>query len=61
LLKAPCKDCPDRYLGCQDHCEKFKEYAVEHKRVRDLIKKQKQIDNDYYEIRNYHVRKDTRK
>lgn len=61
MLKAPCKDCPDRYFGCHDHCEKFKEYAIERKRVRDLMVKEKQTDSDYYEVRNYHLRKDTRK
>ena len=22
----PCKDCPDRYTACQDHCEKHKKW-----------------------------------
>lgn len=21
----PCKDCPDRYLGCHDHCRRYLE------------------------------------
>ena len=23
MLKAPCQDCPDRYLGCHDSCQKY--------------------------------------
>lgn len=22
-MKAPCKDCPDRYVGCHSQCEKY--------------------------------------
>lgn len=25
LVKFPCKDCSDRYLGCHGKCEKYKE------------------------------------
>ena len=25
-LKAPCKDCPDRALGCHDTCKKYLTY-----------------------------------
>jgi len=61
LLKAPCKDCPDRYLGCHDHCEKFKKYAEERKRLRELKAKNIQTSYDYSEIRHYRFRKDTHK
>lgn len=23
--QRPCKNCPDRYLGCHDHCERYLE------------------------------------
>ena len=61
MLKAPCKDCPDRYLGCHDHCDKFKEYDVERKRIRELKAKLGRTSFDYREIRNYRFRKDTHK
>lgn len=25
--QAPCKDCDERYLGCHDRCEKYKEFS----------------------------------
>ena len=56
-MKAPCKDCPDRYLGCHDHCEKYKEFDAERKRIHDISEKQHQIDYDYFRIRKHSVRK----
>lgn len=25
-MKIPCKDCPDRKLGCHGKCDKYSEY-----------------------------------
>lgn len=25
-IHAPCKDCPDRVLGCHSKCERYSEY-----------------------------------
>lgn len=25
-IKAPCKDCENRYVGCHDRCKKYQEY-----------------------------------
>lgn len=30
---APCKGCPDRHLYCHSECDKYKEYAIEKRRV----------------------------
>ncbi len=30
---APCKGCPDRVLGCHDHCPKYKEFKKEIERI----------------------------
>ena len=27
-IKAPCKNCPDRELGCHGKCEKYQEYRT---------------------------------
>lgn len=61
MLKAPCKNCNDRYLACHDNCEKYKEFNAERKRVQELASKQKQTSYDYFKVRKYHVRKETRK
>ena len=26
MKNAPCKDCPDRYVGCHSSCSKYKEF-----------------------------------
>lgn len=26
-METPCKDCPDREVGCHGECEKYKAYA----------------------------------
>ena len=28
-MKAPCKECQVRYLGCHDHCTQFSEWKAE--------------------------------
>lgn len=29
MVNAPCKDCPDRYLGCHSSCPKYIEFRKE--------------------------------
>ena len=29
-MKAPCYGCPDRYPGCHDHCDKYKEWKAKY-------------------------------
>lgn len=29
MMIAPCKDCPDRVVGCHGKCEKYQAYRVE--------------------------------
>ena len=26
MTKAPCKDCPDRVIGCHSNCERYKAF-----------------------------------
>ena len=49
-MKAPCKDCEKRYIGCHGRCEKYLEF----KRANDERLKQKslEIDADQYAIDN---------
>lgn len=37
---SPCKDCPDRQLGCHSLCEKYLAYA----RERDKINRNRQVN-----------------
>ncbi len=40
-MNAPCKDCPDRVLGCHSTCEKYKAFQTE--RDRELEKRMLEI------------------
>ena len=35
MKKAPCKDCPNRQVGCHSTCEKYIEYKKESDRIRE--------------------------
>ncbi len=37
--KSPCKDCPDRHIGCHSQCEKYKVFAEDNKQVQYEIRK----------------------
>lgn len=28
MISAPCKDCPDRKIGCHSECDKYADYTV---------------------------------
>ena len=32
---SDCKDCPDRYIGCHQHCEVYRAFKAEKDRVRE--------------------------
>ena len=39
-MNAPCKDCPDRVVGCHSTCERYKEWKAEKDQERDARKVQ---------------------
>lgn len=50
-MDAPCKDCPDRVVGCHSSCEKYKAFREECDRNREQRKFQaigRTLDNKYY-------------
>lgn len=34
LYRAPCKDCPDRYIGCHANCDAYISYCVKMRNYR---------------------------
>ena len=56
-LNSPCKDCPDRVVGCHGKCEKYKAYRVE---VEKLYEARTKLDfahdplNGYFRTRKAH-------
>lgn len=41
--KKSCKDCPDRYLGCHDYCEKYLSDRDEWSRKKELKRKSEEF------------------
>lgn len=53
LPKAPCRDCPDRILGCHTTCEKYKCYKEEYKeKTQELAKLREYYDYKVMNISN---------
>lgn len=43
-MKAPCLNCPDRYSGCHDACEKYQTYKAHRQSISDARKRVNFID-----------------
>lgn len=48
MVKAPCKGCQERYLGCHANCEKYKEFKAETDAERDARAVRQERYNDLY-------------
>ena len=51
-MKAPCKDCAERQIGCHSACDKYREWKVGHDSKREFVSQKWLEANDYY---NYKV------
>ena len=49
---SSCKDCPDRYIGCHQHCETYKAFKAEKDRVRE---NEKQFKQNLYAIHKLRI------
>ncbi|MBO5969291.1 MAG: hypothetical protein J6S14_12425 [Clostridia bacterium] len=47
-MQSPCKDCPDRKLGCHSICEKYIEYTKFREELRRKRQEAYRQDHDYY-------------
>lgn len=59
-MKAPCKDCNKRYVGCHGRCEKYQEYYKANQQRLDEIKKANEYDQYQSEL-SIRIRKHTRR
>ena len=41
MIKSPCKDCKDRFVGCHSHCEKYKKFRSEWQNENEKIRENK--------------------
>lgn len=44
MKKSPCKDCPDRHVGCHAHCAKYAEFDQECEKIRKARAVEQDID-----------------
>ena len=47
VYKYPCKDCPDRVIGCHSTCQKYVEAKSKHSVTAEAIQKEKSGLDDY--------------
>ena len=50
-MNVPCKDCPDRVLGCHSVCEKYKRFHEEREKYLEQSRMQylaNHLGEDYY-------------
>lgn len=60
MLKAPCKDCPDRgtrqvgdnQLDCHSVCQKYLEFRLEMLKMKEEERKEKML-NQYFQKRKW--------
>ena len=57
IKSAPCKDCPDRELGCHGKCKKYKEYQEANKKFREEQHK----ENEKTQLTHRHLKNLNRK
>ena len=41
--KTPCKNCENRFVGCHNECNKYKEYRKEIEKIYEVLNKDKLI------------------
>lgn len=57
----PCKDCPDRELGCHDYCEKYKKVKAKRQADKDRFNEDKNYRDYLRDQRNKRLREKARK
>lgn len=46
MVTSPCKDCPDRYVGCHSKCDKYLEFKEQHSKEKTIIQLRKKEAQD---------------
>lgn len=49
MTKAPCKDCPQRKVGCHSACEKYQGWLKIHDQELEVIQKAKEENGMFAE------------
>lgn len=56
-MNAPCKDCPDRYVGCHSQCEKYQAFRKYRDDYLAWRAKENQRNNDLYATSRHNKKK----
>ena len=51
-MQTTCKDCPDRYPGCHDHCPKYLEQKAKNEEYKKQVKHAMRVDSEFISIRS---------
>lgn len=51
MLNSPCKNCPDRYVGCHAECEKYKDFRKNYDEIITKRQKIKKEEDDWFRSR----------
>jgi hypothetical protein len=60
-LSAPCKDCPDRYVGCHSKCEKYIAFNKERQEFLEKRSKANALEYEFWHTSRYRKYKPRRK
>lgn len=44
---SPCKDCPDRYVGCHSKCNKYIDYKLKLEKYKEEQREKKYVNKQY--------------
>ncbi|MBO7712381.1 MAG: hypothetical protein J6S85_02735 [Methanobrevibacter sp.] len=49
-MKSPCKDCPERYIGCHSACGKYKDFRKQLDEQKQHISREKEQQLNKYRV-----------
>lgn len=61
MLNAPCKDCPDRVVGCHSTCEKYIAFRKYRDELLERRTKEARLNNDLWVTSRFNKKKKRRR
>ncbi len=57
MFHSPCKNCPDRHLGCHSECEKYIAYDILNNIRREAEHRKKHTEDDLFKTSRHSKKK----
>lgn len=57
----PCRDCPDRAVGCHSKCEKYLAARQDHHKKAEVIYQEKKVEDGLYSYKYRKIAEQQRK